>query len=767
MVSRCWRIQSAFLFFFFAVSQVAVGQQPMWGELYSYMLPQQVVVGGSGVYLRMPNAVLGFDMVSHRLTRYYKGHRLSSSVPTTIATSPDGSILLVGYQDGALDIVDDQYTHTLLDAQQLTSTPHQAAITSLALNGHSLFALQNGWVLEFDLARDCVVGQQRITDGATDCHPLQLLTYQQTLLAATDRGVFTIPAANIKASLFVRLGSLGDNVIGLATNAHTGNILALVEAGGAFSLQLYRDGSWQPVAFPLLDVRPSLTEYGDGFLVTLPTKVYKVSSTGGVSELTTLAPSADYPPVTLRDCWADAEGQFYVSTANHGFGTLSNGHFSFLSPQSPAFDMVNSAIALEETIVLLGRPSSVKPATSDFLLYYHDDAFKGNICLPGLHDAFCALPVDTAQKQYLVCSRTSGVTLFQGAAPQITYDAHNSALRADASGHVAVYGGTVSADGRWWLYNPIGSEPTGQGPLVTRSPEGEWMRLPWPLFSAEQSPSMAIDRNGFLWLGNRLESRVCVLDPMRYISSRGSEGYRSYDTYTVPFFHSQEVSALAFDKNNMLLIGGSSGLATNPNRANPLEGDALLYSTPFLQSPRRTDEMAFILGEAPIEKLLVDHGNNLWLVGLHVGLAHFVQSPTALHQYFRFDQSPIPSPTVNALALTNSSGWLVVATDRGAVLLYSNSQAPREDFSQVRIYPNPVTPGYEGLVTIDGLTENAHVKITDTAGNLVMALIANGGRVQWDGYNGRHQKVSSGIYLVFCSTPDGKLTHVDKFAVVR
>ncbi len=745
----------------------ASAQQATWGEFYSYMLPQQVVRGGSLVYLRMPNAVLAYDMQGLRLTRYYKGHRLSSSLPTALASSPDGRMLLVGYQDGALDVVEEQGTYTLYDAQRPTATKYQATLSSLAIQGQRLFALQNGWVLEFDLAQRRVVGQQRITDGPTDCRPTQLLSAQQALLAATDRGVFSIQAHNINSALFTRLGALTDNVCALVANDSSGALLAAIEVGGRFSLQLYRQGSWQPVTLPPLDSKPALASYAQGFIVTLPTTIYKVSPSGKASELATLAPSTGYPAVALRDAWVDASGQLYVATCTHGFGTLNNGHFSPIAPQSPAFDVVNSAIALDETIVLLGHPSTAKPEDSDFCLYYHDEDFTGNVYLPGLHDAFCALPVDTAQKQFLVCSRASGLTLFQRHTPRVTYDERNSALRANAQGRIAVYGGAVSADGWWWLYNPIGPEPTGQGPLVVRSPEGVWTRLPWPLTALEAPPSMAIDRNGFLWLGNSAEARVCVLDPRRYISSRGAEGVRSYDAYTAPSFHTQEVATLAFDRNNMLVIGGSTGLSTNPNRPNPLEGEELIFSTPSLQSPRKTDEMAFILGQVPIVKALVDHGNNLWLVGLHVGLVLYVQTPPAIHQYFPCDRSPIPSPNINALALTSHSGWLVVATDHGAVSLYSNSQTPQPDFSQVRIYPNPVEPDYEGLVNIDGLTENAHVKITDAAGNLVVALIANGGRAQWDGYNGRRMKVRSGVYLVFCSTPDGRLTHVDKLAVIR
>lgn len=99
----------------------------------------------------------------------------------------------------------------------------------------------------------------------------------------------------------------------------------------------------------------------------------------------------------------------------------------------------------------------------------------------------------------------------------------------------------------------------------------------------------------------------------------------------------------------------------------------------------------------------------------------------------------------------------MISTDRGLCEFFIGGSASRpaqED--EVRAYPNPVTPDYYGWVTIDGLPDNALVKIVDAQGNLVRELgKAEAGSIQWDVYNMHHQRVKTGVYYVLSSSSTG------------
>ena len=75
--------------------------------------------------------------------------------------------------------------------------------------------------------------------------------------------------------------------------------------------------------------------------------------------------------------------------------------------------------------------------------------------------------------------------------------------------------------------------------------------------------------------------------------------------------------------------------------------------------------------------------------------------------------------------------------------------------------------GYNGLITIVGLTLNADVKILTASGQLVAEGRSNGGTFTWDGRDRSGHRVASGVYMVATATSDGKKGTVCKIAVIR
>ena len=76
-------------------------------------------------------------------------------------------------------------------------------------------------------------------------------------------------------------------------------------------------------------------------------------------------------------------------------------------------------------------------------------------------------------------------------------------------------------------------------------------------------------------------------------------------------------------------------------------------------------------------------------------------------------------------------------------------------------------PGFNGNVTIDGLTSQANVKITDITGNLVFEETSEGGSILWDTTAFGKYKVRSGVYLVLVTTEDNLETKVSKIMIIR
>ncbi len=97
------------------------------------------------------------------------------------------------------------------------------------------------------------------------------------------------------------------------------------------------------------------------------------------------------------------------------------------------------------------------------------------------------------------------------------------------------------------------------------------------------------------------------------------------------------------------------------------------------------------------------------------------------------------------------SNTVYVATPYGVMEHGGSSAPPADDYSSIRVYPNPVTPEFTGAVTIEGLVEGSVVKIADASGAVVWQGRAEGGMALWPAENSAGRRVASGVYYVLPS----------------
>ena len=178
-----------------------------------------------------------------------------------------------------------------------------------------------------------------------------------------------------------------------------------------------------------------------------------------------------------------------------------------------------------------------------------------------------------------------------------------------------------------------------------------------------------------------------------------------------------------------------------------------------------------MLGDQEIAAIAVDGANRKW-IGTKSGL--YLQSPTGEDQiaHFTTRNSPLFDNQITTLSYDEISGLMWIGTNKGIISYNSGSTlgAKAHNLSQVYAFPNPVPPGYNDVIGIRGLVEDAIVKITDINGQLVAEIKALGGQAIWDGLDQRGRKISAGVYLVFSSDDDSfnlPDTFVTKIMVLR
>jgi hypothetical protein len=275
----------------------------------------------------------------------------------------------------------------------------------------------------------------------------------------------------------------------------------------------------------------------------------------------------------------------------------------------------------------------------------------------------------------------------------------------------------------------------------------------WNVLSISDLPVNSkdvIDQYGYRWqiIGNGVSVANETSKQVRYFSSGKGFG-------NLP---SSFVNTIVEDKDDLIWVGTDNGVAVIVTSRDIFTTTAEAY-TPFYQTRR-------LLLQEVVKKIVVDGGNRKW-IATQSGLNLF--SPSADEQILNFteEDSPLPSKNIRDLAIDPTSGEIFILTEKGLLSYRSDATEPSEDFNAIRIFPNPVRPDYQGVMTISGLQENTSIKITDIAGRLINESKSNGGTTAWDLQNGKGQRAETGIYLVFCIAEDGSESFVGKVAVVR
>lgn len=156
-----------------------------------------------------------------------------------------------------------------------------------------------------------------------------------------------------------------------------------------------------------------------------------------------------------------------------------------------------------------------------------------------------------------------------------------------------------------------------------------------------------------------------------------------------------------------------------------------------------------------INCIAVDGANRKW-IGTEGNGVYLLSADgvSTLHQ-FSTQNSPLPSDYILSIAIHPETGEVFMGTDQGLVSYRSDATEGKSDYEQVYVFPNPVRPEYQGVITVTGLMENSQVRITDLKGNVMSTGTSLGGQYVWDGRNRSGNRVATGIYLVYCASEDG------------
>lgn len=296
-------------------------------------------------------------------------------------------------------------------------------------------------------------------------------------------------------------------------------------------------------------------------------------------------------------------------------------------------------------------------------------------------------------------------------------------------------------------------------PLMVRTPEGAWLpanssRIP----GDDHFIDMVVDDYGSKWVLNT-EQGVFVYN------DRGTPEDMS-DDFSLTLrsginqgnLPTNDVYSIARDQDGFIWVGTSQGVTVFYDTWTISQGQIVDAAPPvYQQFP--------LLKDAIIRAIEVDGGNRKWLA---TDDGVYLVSPDGDDILLQFDvnNSPLLANTVNDIAVDHATGQVYFATASGLIGYQGDATDPSSTCNDLQVFPNPVTPDYDGLITIRGMGAESRVKITTVSGLLVNEVDAQGGTAVWDGRDVYGNLVRSGVYLAMSTDRNGDQGCIGKFVVI-
>jgi len=275
-----------------------------------------------------------------------------------------------------------------------------------------------------------------------------------------------------------------------------------------------------------------------------------------------------------------------------------------------------------------------------------------------------------------------------------------------------------------------------------------------------------IDSKGKMWFVNNN-----WVTPALYQYDMENDNIIAYETFVnqdgTSLSVNDGVRCVVEDLENNMWIGTSAGpLILERNEINNNGSTFTQVKVPRNDGTSYAD---YLLAGIDVLCIAIDGGNRKWIGTKSNGVYLISSDNISQIHHFTIDNSKLLSNSVMSIAINPTSGEVFFGTENGLCSYISDATETNTEMNSDNVwaYPNPVEPGYTGLITITGLSFNADIKILSSNGIVVNEGRSNGGTFVWDGCDKKGRRVASGVYMVTTATNKGEKGTVCKIAIIN
>ncbi|OUR94011.1 ABC transporter substrate-binding protein [Flavobacteriales bacterium 34_180_T64] len=780
----------------FSFAGYAQDYSTLWEGYFSYYDIKDVTRGNTKVFAASENAVFSYDVETNELETITTVNGLSGETITTIMYSEIYQVLLIGYENGLIEIVsdtDDDILSVVDILEKETISPSIKQINHFNEHEGLVYISTNYGISVYDLARREFGDTYFMGNGGSQIIVTQTTIFENQIYASCKNG------NGLKKALLSN-----PNLIDYQQwETFSGSIWGAIQSVSdkLYAIRLDKKifeivGNNKTLLLSYSDLPLDVKEIEGNLIVATKNDVFIYDS--NFNELSHATINSDFDTDFTSATYLN--DHIYIGTDSFGvLKTLVSDPITYeeIRPEGP---LKNNAFKIEsgnnELWVTYGDYSSDynpwplrKYGVSHFIdEEWHNIPFDSLLNAQNLN--YVALnPFNPSQ--VFMSSYISGMLELNNEIPTTLHDQNNSGLESlvvpDAPNIINIRQSGLQFDRTgilWMLTSRV------DRPLKSYDPgTGQWQGysfeeiIPNGLTDEIGFNDLVIDRNGTKWAAGFLNG---IMGFNENVAGTNIGSIKTLEA-NLP---TTDVRALAVDDRNQLWIGTIKGIRVLYNTSN------------FFNDPNPSVNEIIIVEDGLPQELLsnqfisdikVDGSNNKWIGTLDSGIFYFSPDGQETIYHFTKGNSPLPSNTITDISIDAIDGRVFIATDKGLVSFLSGGSKPEKELANAFAYPNPVRPEYNLLgfddlnnitkgVKIKGLTENVNIKITDIEGNLVTEaqsginlrsskanynFAIDGGTAIWNGKNLADNIVASGVYLLLISDLDTFETKVVKLLIIR
>jgi len=769
------------LFLFISISTFSqVDYSNSWEDFYSYNNVKDFVKVDDIIYALADNAVFIFNENNSEIEKFSSVQGLSGETTSSIYYSVDYDRLVIGYENGLIEIIDGNGSITNSSDIVNFNQSGNKRINHISGFGNTLYLSTPFAIVAYDIEKLEFGDTFFIGEGSTSLNINQTLIANSTIFAATEDGIFT---ADINSNLLIDFNNWNQSFErrDFSNILRFNNQIYTTEGSKLYQLNTNILSEVRNFSETIIGMKSSPSHLA---LALKKRGIVLDSSNNEVASFNTI-PDFDF---TLSNAFFQ-NNTVYLATEE--FGVLKSSanqinSYEEIHPEGPLSNEVFSIDVNNNNLwVVFGGHNSFYGSLGRKKGFSHYNGenwinTQYNPEFPVLDMGYVTVDPFTENRAYISSMgvttnfdsvSTGGITVVENDEITTFYNYKNSSLEDIEPNNtnvivIRVTDTTFDNQGNLWIASMSFDEE-----IKKLSASGQWSS--YDLSGLKTVPNqlglseIAIDRSNNLWIGTRRNGIYAF-------NENGNRQRALIATPNLGNLPDTDVLTVAVDRDNRVWMGTRTGMVVFRNASGVFDA-TVLNAQPVIIEENGVGER--LLGDQRINSIVVDGAENKWFGTDNGGVLYTNPSGQTTLANFSKENSPLPSNRILKIRVDDNNGKVYFATDKGIVAYNSNVAPFGEVLADVYGYPNPALKNHE-TITITGrngtnLPKGTNVKILDVAGNLVYETNViegqevQGGKVVWNKKNLAGNNVASGVYIVLLSNDDASETATAKIAIVN